>query len=814
MKTSAETTPTADENHRVGTSLNPAQLAAVTHGEGPILVLAGAGSGKTRVLTHRIAHLISSGRAKPDNILAVTFTNKAADEMKHRLKALLQDKAEGLWVSTFHSACLRILRRHAKLLGYRNDFVVYDDQDSTSLMKRLLKEGQFTDKKLTPSYVLGCIDRWKNEYIDPGKAATIKGSYQLAVAAELYDKYQRALLQSQAMDFGDLLFKGLQLFSTFPEILELYRHHLHYILVDEFQDTNKVQYQLVKLLSEPRRNILVVGDDDQSIYSFRGAKVSTIINFDKDFPGTRVVILDQNYRSSGSILQAANAVISRNIHRKEKNLWTEGEAGEPITLFVGDDETEEAEFVAREIADTAVAKGLQYSAMAVIYRTNAQSRALEDALVSAGIPYRIFGGLKFYDRKEIKDILAYLRILLNPDDSQAVLRVINTPPRGIGASAVAHIESLATSERINLIDACRGVASQAKPLARFLELYDHLSRCAESLPLSELIKEVIEASGYRARLESVGDDESQSRIENLVELQVFAAQMDLAGETPRETIGVFLDKASLSSTTDVTQDQEGRPAGAVSLTTLHLAKGLEFPVVFLTGLEEGLVPHYRSLEDPTALEEERRLCYVGITRAMKKLFLTRCTRREMFSAGGGFGVTGGYRIASRFLRDIPSTIVEGITEASMPSTPRYLPFDEDDAGYQPSRLSRESKKTSFPSSGSSAGSSLKRGPETPQSIPRSPLQNLIKTADSLTNNDPRPILSPAQILEGLRVFHLTFGAGTITKIEGDLEKKPDSVRITVRFDANGEEKRLMLKYARLRAHEGEQGTASGVSSLG
>lgn len=428
MKTSAASIPSTDENPRVGASLNPAQQAAVTHGEGPILVLAGAGSGKTRVLTHRIAHLVSTGRAKPDNILAVTFTNKAADEMKHRLKALLQDQAEGLWVSTFHSACLKILRRHAKLLGYRNDFVVYDDQDSTSLMKKLLKEQQVTDKKLTPSYVLGCIDRWKNEYIDPGKAATIKGSYLLSVAAELYDKYQRALLQSQAMDFGDLLFKGLQLFSAYPEILELYRHHLHYILVDEFQDTNKVQYQLVKLLSEPRRNILVVGDDDQSIYSFRGAKISTIINFDKDFPGTRVVVLDQNYRSSGSILRAANAVISRNVHRKEKNLWTEGEAGEPITLFVGDDETEEADFVAREIAETAATKGLPYSAIAVIYRTNAQSRALEDALVSAGIPYRIFGGLKFYDRKEIKDILAYLRILLNPDDVQAVLRVINTPP--------------------------------------------------------------------------------------------------------------------------------------------------------------------------------------------------------------------------------------------------------------------------------------------------------------------------------------------------------------------------------------------------
>lgn len=801
MKTSAEILPSTDESPRVGTSLNPAQLAAVTHGEGPILVLAGAGSGKTRVLTHRIAHLVSTGRTKPHNILAVTFTNKAADEMKHRLKALLQDQAEGLWVSTFHSACLRILRRHAKLLGYRNDFVVYDDQDSTSLMKKLLKEGQITDKKLTPSYVLGCIDRWKNEYIDPGKAATIKGSYQLAIAAELYDKYQRALLQSQAMDFGDLLFKGLQLLSTYPEILQLYRHHLHYILVDEFQDTNKVQYQLLKLLSEPRGNILVVGDDDQSIYSFRGAKVSTIINFDKDFPGTRVVILDQNYRSTGSILRAANGVISRNIHRKEKNLWTEENAGEPITLFVGDDETEEAEFVARGIAEAAATRGLPYSAMAVIYRTNAQSRALEDALVSAGIPYRIFGGLKFYDRKEIKDILAYLRILLNPDDSQAVLRVINTPPRGIGASAVAHLESLAASHATNLIDACRAVASQAKPLGRFLELYDHLSRCSQSLPLSELIKEVIEASGYRARLEAVGDDESQSRIENLVELQVVAAQMDLAGETPRETIGVFLDKASLSSSTDVAQDQEGRPAGAVSLTTLHLAKGLEFPFVFLTGLEEGLIPHYRSLEDPTALEEERRLCYVGITRAMKKLFLTRCTQREMFSAGGGFGVTGGYRIASRFLRDIPSEVVEGITEASIPSTPRYLPFDDDDAGYRPTRLSREQNKPSFSASTPFGGGSPKRGSGTPGPSHSSPLQKLVKTADSLSNDDPRPILTPNQIIEGLRVFHPTFGTGTITKIEGDIEKKPDSVRITVLFDTNGESKRLMLKYARLRAHE-------------
>lgn len=803
-------TEAAEIPSRVGTSLNSSQLAATIHGEGPLLVLAGAGSGKTRVLTHRIAHLISTGAARPDQILAVTFTNKAAAEMKHRLKALLHERADGLWVSTFHSACLKILRRHAKLLGFQNDFVVYDDSDSQSVMKKLMKELNITDKKITPSYVLGFIDRWKNEWIDPSKAALIKGSYNLSVAAELYDKYQRTLHQAQAMDFGDLLCKVLDLFHLQPDILELYRYHLHYILVDEFQDTNKVQYQLIKLLAEPRRNLLVVGDDDQSIYSFRGAKVSTIINFDRDFPGTKTIILDQNYRSTRSILRAANAVISRNRDRKEKNLWTSDADGEPISLFVGEDEGDEADFIAQSIADYAAKSSLPYSAIAVFYRTNAQSRAIEDALVAAGIPYRIFGGLKFYDRKEVKDVISYLRILINPFDTQSLLRVINTPPRGIGSSAVAQLESYAKAQGISMIDAARAVGSQSKAIARFVELYDHLHERASSMPLSALIQEVIESSGYRARLESIGDDEAQSRIENLVELQAVASQYNLAGDSPLETIAVFLDRAALSSSADLPQEDSQQSAGTVSLTTLHLAKGLEFPIVFLTGVEEGLIPHYRSLEDSDAIEEERRLCYVGITRAMKKLFLTRCMHREMFSAGSGFGSTGSYRLASRFLRDIPSEVVETTTNNRELETTRYESIDDDDAGFRPNRLSVKSK-TPY------SRDEIQQAPHSLQPIRRLPAsglgrtsgspsaglkmtpKNLIRPADTIESTDSRPLIAPHELSVSLRVFHPSFGAGTVTKIDGDLQKKPNNARVTVLFDNTNEAKKLLLHYARLRA---------------
>jgi DNA helicase-2/ATP-dependent DNA helicase PcrA len=802
VNTSAEVIDLSDELSRVGTSLNPPQLAAVTHGDGPLLVLAGAGSGKTRVLTHRIAHLITSKRARPQDILAVTFTNKAADEMKHRLKALLHDQAEGLWVSTFHSACLRILRRHGKLIGFPGDFVIYDDQDSTSLMKKVLKEQNVTDKNITPTFVLGCIDRWKNEDIEPEKAVTIKGSYNLSVAAELYGKYQYALLRAQAMDFGDLLCKTLLLFRTRPDILQLYQHHLHYILVDEFQDTNKVQYLLLKMLAEPRRNILVVGDDDQSIYSFRGAKVSTIINFDLDFPGTSVVVLDQNYRSTGTILKAANSVISENRHRKEKNLWTEGKEGDPISLFVGQDETDEAEYVARTIGEVTTDPTLSYSSIAIFYRTNAQSRALEDALITAKIPYRIFGGLKFYDRKEVKDILAYLRILINPDDSQSVLRVINTPPRGIGATAIGQLESIAGAHRMNLIQVARSVANQAKPIARFVELYDQLLAKAQFLSLSDLIREIVESSGYRARLEAIGGDESQSRIENLVELQGFSAQFDLAGENPTQTIATFLDRISLSSSADMPREDQGGPSGAVSLTTLHLAKGLEFPVVFLTGLEEGLIPHYRSLEDPPALEEERRLCYVGITRAMKKLFLTRSMQREMFSAGGGFGSSGGVRFASRFLRDIPGNLVEAVTEASVLHATRYEPVEQEH-----SRLWGKVSRNRTRPAQSPVGFGENRRASPGQLTASGQPHPTIRSADSFQAEDPRPLLSSEQVAIGLRVFHPTFGLGAITRIEGDVTKKPEQAKITIAFESPPVSKRLLLKYARLRVaqEDGREG---------
>jgi DNA helicase-2/ATP-dependent DNA helicase PcrA len=437
----------------------------------------------------------------------------------------------------------------------------------------------------------------------------------------------------------------------------------------------------------------------------------------------------------------------------------------------------------------------------VFYRTNAQSRAIEEALLGAGIPYRIFGGLKFYDRKEIRDIIAYLRILINPYDSQSVLRVINTPPRGIGVSTVANVEALATSEGINLVEAARRVAKGSKALGKFVELYDHLSSMADILPLSNLIKEIIEASGYLARLESIGGDEAQSRIENLVELQVFSGRLDLAGETPRETIGKFLDKASLSSSAEQPANESTQesvaPAigGTVSLTTLHLAKGLEFPIVFLTGMEEGLIPHYRSLQDPTAIEEERRLCYVGITRAMQQLTISRCENREMFSSGGGFGTGGGYRTPSRFLRDIPTDVINLVKNWGRNSSYRYHPIEEDDGGYRETTFSKSRSSSSNISLSMVKGTNGSFLADNGATRPRT---DLIQCADALATEDTRPFLSAEETVVGMKVYHPTFGSGTLLDIEGDLQKKPESARIMVDFEKTAGKKRLILKYARLR----------------
>jgi DNA helicase II / ATP-dependent DNA helicase PcrA len=646
--------------------LNPPQLQAVTHHLGPILILAGAGSGKTRVLTRRVATLVLDHQVFPRQILAITFTNKATEEMRQRLRGLLGPQAEQLWVSTFHSAGLRILRRHAQLLSYTNNFVVYDDQDSKGLLKGVLKEAGIDEKKNSLQAFLRAINRAKNEMLLPEQILGSESGRLSALEAEIYDLYQKALMRADAMDFGDLLLNAVALFQRFPQVLELYRSQIRFLLVDEFQDTNKVQYQLLQLLSEPRRNLFVVGDDDQSIYTFRGATVRNILEFENDYPEAKVVKLEQNYRSTGNILEVAHAIIEKNDARRAKKLWTEAAPGAPIVLYAGWDEGEEAEFIASEIKAELDA-GARHAEIAVFYRTNAQSRALEEALMDLSIPYRIYGGLKFYERKEIKDVLAYLRLVANRADNQSFLRALNTPPRGIGAQTISRISRMAAQDAASLWAAAETLREHNKHIQAFMTLIEELSAMAHTADLSELIRVTIIRSGYEERLEDSKDISALSRLENLRELQAIGFGMQRIGEGPLDALQAFLDRVSLTSSDELPDEGQDSPPGgkqkqakpaAVSLMTLHLAKGLEFPLVFLNGMEEGLLPHYRALQGDGDIDEERRLCYVGITRAMLRLYITRARRRGMFSAGGGFGLSGRFREPSRFIYDVPQAFLE------------------------------------------------------------------------------------------------------------------------------------------------------------
>lgn len=652
--------------------LNPEQQKGVLHHEGPILILAGAGSGKTRVLTHRIANLVRTHKVRPQQILAVTFTNKAANEMKSRLRGLLGEQADLVWAGTFHSICLRILRRHAKLLGYSPDFVVYDDQDSKGVMKQVLKELGLSDKKYPVQSFLSAFDYAKNAYILPEEFGKNTKSAEASLQAQAYELYQKALMRANAMDFGDLLVNAVRLFEEHPETRQYYQGAIRFALVDEFQDTNKVQYLFLSYLTGAHKNLFVVGDDDQSIYSFRGASIDNILNFEKDFAGSVVVRLEQNYRSTSAILDLSHAVIEKNKRRKDKKLWTSGPRGESVSAFSANDELDEAAYVASKIKE-ALAAGANLKDFAIFYRTNAQSRAIEEALIKESIPYRIFGGLKFYERKEIKDILAYARLIVNDQDNQAFDRVINTPTRGIGPQKLRQIQDTALENGSSLFEAAKIVGQTNPNIGRFVELITGLQARSSSLALSELLEQIIEKSEYGSSLRAAKDPFSQSRLENLAELVAIGRSIELDSEDASQTLRGFLDRVALTASSDIPSEGEGAAGSeAVSLMTLHLAKGLEFPIVFLTGLEEGLLPHYRSMYDPTQVEEERRLTYVGITRAMKKLFMTRASFRGMFS-GSGFGGGGAYRPPSRFIADMPQELIDCETGDFAGDSYRYEP---------------------------------------------------------------------------------------------------------------------------------------------
>jgi len=637
--------------------LNKEQVEAVKATEGPLLIMAGAGSGKTRVLTHRIAYIMVEKGVNPYNILAITFTNKAAREMKERISSILGGAAEEIWISTFHSMCVRILRRDIDRIGINRNFSILDTTDQLSVIKGILKDLNMDPKKYDPRSILGTISSAKNELKDAKEFGKLTGNFYEQKVAEVYEEYERRLLKNHSLDFDDLIMKTILLFNRVPEVLEYYQRKFQYIHVDEYQDTNKAQYQLVKMLASRFKNLCVVGDSDQSIYRWRGADIANILSFEKDYPNARVILLEQNYRSTKTILDAANKVIANNLNRKPKNLWTENEKGNAIQYYHAATEQDEALFVTSKISELVEKKDRKYSDFAILYRTNAQSRAMEEMLVKANIPYTIVGGTKFYDRKEIKDLLAYLRLVSNPDDDISLLRIINEPKRGIGATSIERIAQFAREHDQSIFECLSaveliGIAGKASASAReFYEMISNLNQMQDYLSVMELTEEVLKRSGYREMLQQEKTLEAESRLENIEEFLTVTKQFE--EENDDKSLIAFLTDLALISDIDQVGKEEDKENDFVVLMTLHSAKGLEFPVVFLIGMEEGVFPHSRSLMEEEEMEEERRLAYVGITRAEEELYLTNAQIRTLF------GRTN-MNPPSRFIGEIPDDLIHNL----------------------------------------------------------------------------------------------------------------------------------------------------------
>ncbi len=721
--------------------LNPEQREAVLCTEGPLLLFAGAGSGKTRVLVHRIAHLIREKRVSPWNVFAVTFTNKAAGEMKERVGGLLGQRADDTWISTFHSAGVRILRQHANRLDYGQSFVIYDDSDQMSLIKDCLEELHLNPKIFAPRAVETRIDAAKNELIEPDDYPS--DDFFNEQVAKVYKLYAKKLKDNNAVDFGDLLLLPVRLFERHPEVLRAYRERLQYLMVDEYQDTNHAQYRLIKLLAGERRNLCVVGDDDQSIYRWRGADVRNILDFEKDFPNSTVIKLEQNYRSTKNILKAAGEVVRHIAARKAKTLWTENEQGEKIVHFTGRTDKEEAAFVVGQIEKLRAAEGRKLSDFAIFYRTNAQSRVFEDELRRRNLPYVIYGGVRFYDRTEIKDILSYLWVLANPADGLHLRRIINVPGRGIGKVTMEKLETFAAQQGISVLEALpraaeAGIAgATAKKIAEFHQLLQNLKVLLDKEKLSHFVQTLLERTGYLEELRREDTLEAEGRIENLEELVNVVA--DYEASQPEPSLAGFLDQVSLVSDIDRLDDK----TQALPLMTLHLAKGLEFDVVFFVGMEEGLLPHIRSLDTPEEMDEERRLTYVGMTRARRRLFLCNAERRRVFG-------NEQFNLPSRFLENVPSELVERI---SPPPADRWDPNEDED--FDDNFQSR-------------------RG-------------FMSRPAALAPREDPS---NPYKV--GTRVKHPVFGLGTIQACEGGVDER----KITVSFQS-GDRKKLLAKFSNL-----------------
>ncbi len=737
--------------------LNLPQREAVTHAEGPLLVVAGAGSGKTRVLTYRIAYLVGHLRVDPSRILAVTFTNKAAGEMRDRARALLGPAAADLWVGTFHSTCTRILRKEIHHLGYSPGFVIYDEKDQQGVVREALRRSGLDERATPPGAVLWQIDRAKNEALSPEDLAARADGSRSAELAQVYAAYQRLLRESDALDFGDLIRLTVLLFERHPRVAEWYRERWRHVLVDEYQDTNAAQYRLIRLLVGGPSNLCVVGDEDQNVYSWRGATIRNILDFEKDFPGARVVKLEQNYRSTNVILQAAGAVVRRNRRRRPKTLWTQRPGGDPVVLQEVRDEFEEARFVVAEIRRLA-AEGYRPGQVAIFYRTNAQSRVIEEQLLAANVAYTVVGGVRFYDRAEVKDLLAYLRVIHNPADAVGLKRVINSPPRGIGKATVERAETMAREEGIPLHKALYRLAGEdgtaavaRRKVGGFLAVIERLREEArEALP-SAILQKVIAETGYVRRLDEEDSPESRSRLENIEELVTSVYTFEES--TPGASLASYLDQITLVS--DV--DQLDETPDHVVLMTVHSAKGLEFPVVFMVGMEESLFPHSLSLDDPEAIEEERRLCYVGMTRAKDRLYLTRAGARRVFGSLR-------FNKPSRFFADIPPELLS----ASSP----FQSFAAPERG-------RPGRRTVIRRRG---GAVRDRDGRT--------IDYRYDQSGEYGGNDEAP--DPLPLEPGMRVRHPNLGMGTVERLEGEGRQ----ARVVIRFQKAGV-RTFMLAYAEL-----------------
>ena len=770
-------------------TLNEQQKEAVYHTEGPLLILAGAGSGKTRVLTHRIAYLIEEKGVNPWNILAITFTNKAAGEMRERVDRLVGFGSESIWVSTFHSMCVRILRRHIELLGYDNSFTIYDTDDQKTLMKEVCRKVDLDTKRFKERMLLSVISSAKNEMIMPEEfELNAGGDFAQQQIAKAYREYDAQLRANNALDFDDLLVKTVQLLDTQPDVRESYQERFRYIMVDEYQDTNTVQFKLVSLLAGKYRNLCVVGDDDQSIYKFRGANIRNILDFEKEFPDARVIKLEQNYRSTGNILNAANGVICNNKGRKDKTLWTDNGEGEKITLMQFDTAYDEAEFIAEDIREN-VSEGASYNDSAILYRTNAQSRMFEEKFVAMNIPYKIVGGINFYARKEIKDILAYLKTVDNGKDDLAVRRIINVPKRGIGLTTINRIQESAAERGIGFYEALlapeiiAGVGRSASKLDSFAALIEYFKGQSQRESLTDLLNEIIEKTGYIESLDGDTPEENEARIQNIDELVSKAAayEEDCADRDEAATLSGFLEEVALVADIDSLDENQDY----VVLMTLHSAKGLEFPRVYLAGMEDGLFPSYMTItgDDPEELEEERRLCYVGITRAEQKLTLT-CARKRMVRGDVQ------YNKMSRFIREIPIELLETGKRRTGGDRLTWNPGEDEEfyeTGNSDQSISRgrdtvyENAKKAFRAKPYQAGAfSAGRAGK--------PLFSSLQKGSQLTAQTGGTL--PYGV--GDRVRHVKFGEGTVLDIkEGGRDKE-----VTVDFDTAGVRK-MFAMFAKL-----------------